>query len=424
MSGSGKTKARRQLTALSIARFRPEANPYRVADTRAAGLALRVAPDGGKTWDLAYRIAGAGKVKRLSLGRYNDPGASLEEARVRAGELTGAARQGRDLIAEERNARETQARAISLEKLTDLYLTRCVRGQLRSARDVERILGRVLAPLAAMPAADVRKRDLLPLFESIAAAGHARAAGRARQIVNALFKWAVSLDITPSNPAQGLPAYSHGEPRDRILSEQEIRTLWAWLESSSLSSATADALRVQLLIGARISEVIGMTAAEVDRGKWIWTLPASRSKSARTRTTPLVGLAREILAARIEAAGDEPLFPSTTGAPLTASSVGVALNARRSKLPIAAFTSHDLRRTAASMMDSIGVPRDVIGAIVGHSSEDGKNSRTLFRHYLKNDLIERKTTALKAWNECLKAVIENKPQDNVVQFQGGQSLRG
>ena len=204
LSGSGKTKARRQLTALSIERLKPEAKPYRVADTRAAGLALRVAPDGGKTWDLAYRIAGAGKVKRLSLGRYGDPGASLEEARVRAGELTGAARQGRDLIAEERQARETRARAISLEKLMDLYLARRVSGRLRSARDVERILGRVLAPLAAMPAADVRKRDLLPLFESIAAAGHARAAGRARQIVNALFKWAVSLDIVPSNPAQGL----------------------------------------------------------------------------------------------------------------------------------------------------------------------------------------------------------------------------
>ena len=368
--------------------------------------------------------AGAGKVKRLSLGRYGDPGATLEEARARAGELTGAARQGRDLIAEERNARETRARAISLEKLTDLYLARCVRGQLRSARDVERILGRVLAPLAAMPAADVRKRDLLPILESIAAAGDARAAGRARQIVNALFKWAVSLDIAPSNPAQGLPAYSHGEPRDRTLSEQEIRTLWAWLESSSLSSATADALRVQLLIGARISEVIGMTAAEVDRDKWIWTLPASRSKSARTRTTPLVGLARAIIAARIEAAGDGPLFPSATGEALTASSIGVALNSRRSRLPIAAFTSHDLRRTAASTMDAIGIPRDLIGALVGHGSGDDKSSRTLFRHYLKNDLIERKTRALEAWNAWLKAIIANEAQAKVVQLHGAQRSGG
>ena len=167
-----------------------------------------------------------------------------------------------------------------------------------------------------------------------------------------------------------------------------------------------------------------MTAAEVDCDKWIWTLPASRSKNARTRTTPLVGLARAIIAARIEAAGDGPLFPSATGAPLTASSIGVALNSRRSRLPIAAFTSHDLRRTVASTMDSIGVSRDVIGALVGHGSGDDKSSRTLFRHYLKNDLIERKTSALEVWNAWLKAVLANEPQDNVVQFHGGQSPRG
>jgi integrase len=423
MSGSGITrKERQQLTALAIERLKPEAAPYRVKDTRAVGLALRVAPDGGKTWDLAYRIAKSTKVKRQSLGRY--PGASLEDARRRAAELTGAARQGRDLIAEERQARETRARAITIEKLIALYLARRVRGRLRSAPVMERILERVLAPLSAMPAADVRKRDLLPLFESIAAIGHARAAGRARQIVSGMFKWAVSLDIVPSNPAQGLPAYSHGEPRDRTLSEQEIRTLWAWLESSSLAGATADALRVQLLIGARISEVVGMTAAEIDRDKWIWTLPASRSKNARPRTTPLVGLARAIIAARIEAADGGPLFPSATGAPLTASSIGVALNSRRSRLPIAAFTSHDLRRTVASTMDSIGVSRDVIGELVGHSSGDDKSSRTLFRHYLKDKLIERKTSALKVWDAWLKAIIADEAQAKVVQLHGAQSRRG
>jgi hypothetical protein len=35
---------------------------------------------------------------------------------------------------------------ITIEKLAALYLARRVRGRLRSARDVERILGRALAP--------------------------------------------------------------------------------------------------------------------------------------------------------------------------------------------------------------------------------------------------------------------------------------
>jgi Arm DNA-binding domain len=72
MSGSGKTKGRVVLTKTSIEAFKAEAEPYRVSDVRAAGLALRVAAS-GKTWDLSYRIKG-GAVRRLSLGRFEDVG--------------------------------------------------------------------------------------------------------------------------------------------------------------------------------------------------------------------------------------------------------------------------------------------------------------------------------------------------------------
>ena len=56
--------------------------PYRVPDQRCKGLAVRVAPSGVKTWDLAYRIRGTAKMRRLSLGRTTDVG--LEQARERA----------------------------------------------------------------------------------------------------------------------------------------------------------------------------------------------------------------------------------------------------------------------------------------------------------------------------------------------------
>jgi Arm DNA-binding domain len=138
MSGSGKMHDRVVLTDTAIKALKPESAPYRVSDMRAAGLALRVATDGGKTWDLAFRIARSTKVKRLSLGRYEDVG--LEAARVRAGKLTSAARLGRDLVAEEDEEREVRARQMSVDKLIALYVARRVTGRLRSARLVERAL--------------------------------------------------------------------------------------------------------------------------------------------------------------------------------------------------------------------------------------------------------------------------------------------
>src|SRR6478609_6575996 len=124
--GSGLTRGAIFLTQRSIDALRSSDTAYRVPDQRCIGLAVRVAPSGVKTWDLAYRIRGSGKVRRVSLGRVSDM--SLEKARERANELTGAARAGRDLIAEEEESRLAAASRFTVEKLIELYVRRRVAG--------------------------------------------------------------------------------------------------------------------------------------------------------------------------------------------------------------------------------------------------------------------------------------------------------
>ena len=140
--GSGLTRGTVSLTHRSIEALRPAEAPYRVSDQRCIGLAVRVAPSGVKTWDLAYRIRGSGKVRRVSLGRVAD--VSLEKARERANELTSAARAGRDLIAEEEESRAAAASRLTVEKLIELYVRRRVTGRLRTAKEIESRLKRAL----------------------------------------------------------------------------------------------------------------------------------------------------------------------------------------------------------------------------------------------------------------------------------------
>jgi hypothetical protein len=90
--GAGETRAKRALTHRSIEALRAEATPYRVPDAKSSGLAIRVAPSGVLTWDLAYRVKGGKTFRRVSLGQFPDVG--LDGARARAGELTRAARVG------------------------------------------------------------------------------------------------------------------------------------------------------------------------------------------------------------------------------------------------------------------------------------------------------------------------------------------
>lgn len=390
-------------THRAIEALRPSETPYRVCDQRCVGLAVRVAPSGIKTWDLAYRIRSSGKVRRVSLGRVAD--VSLEKARERANGLTSAGRAGRDLIAEEADSRAAAASRLTVEKLIALYVRRRVAGRLRTADDIERRLNRALAPILHRHADDLRRRDIRELLDAVADQGIEREAEKRRQTVGAMFRWALSQDIVETDPTAGLKAYDPGTPRDRVLSAEEIEALWKWLENGDLPPDPADILKLQLATGARCGEISGLYAEEIDREQWTWTLPAARSKNKRPRVTPLVGIARQIIESRLSAVQSGPLFTAETGTPFTAAHIGHYLLTRRDKLPIDKFTTHDLRRTVATLLTEMGIALDLVAAVVGHEA-GGRETRTLVRHYVRTDLVERKKTVLEAWSHRLREIIE------------------
>jgi hypothetical protein len=67
----------------------------------------------------------------------------------------------------------------------------------------------------------------------------------------------------------------------------------------------------------------------------------------------------------------------------------------------------------------MGIALDLVAAIVGHEA-GAKETRTLVRHYVRTDLLERKTHALKAWNERLKAVVAGEEAAKVVQLRAAK----
>jgi integrase len=409
--GSGLTRGAQMLTHRGVETLRPGEAPYRVPDQRCNGLAVRVAPSGVKTWDLAYRIRGTAKTRRLSLGRTTD--ISLEQARERANELTSAARQGRDLIAEEGEAHAAAASRVTIGSLIDLYLRRRVQGRLRTAKEIESRLRRTLAPILLRYAADICRRDIRELLDAMVDQGKGREAEKRRQICKAMFRWALSQDIVETDPTDGLRAYDPGTPRDRVLTVEEIETLWKWLESDALSFEAAEILKLELLTGARCGEIAGVRAEEIDQNKWLWSLPAARSKNKRQRVTPILGVARDILEQRLQGVEIGPLFVIENGAVMTSGHIGHYLWAHQATLPIAKFTSHDLIRTFATMLAEMGVALDLVAAIVGHES-GGKDTRTLVRHYVRSDLLERKAHALRMWDERLSAIVTGEEAAKVV----------
>jgi integrase len=412
--GSGLTRGTVALTHRSIEALRAGEAPYRVSDQRCIGLAVRVAPSGIKTWDLAYRIRGSGKMRRVSLGRVAD--VSLEKARGRANELTSAARAGRDVIAEEEECQVAAASRLTVQQLIELYVRRRVIGRLRTALDIERRLYRALRLILTRYADDVRRRDVRELLDAVADQGLEREAEKRRQTAGAMFRWALSQDIVEADPTAGLKAYDPGTPRDRVLTVVEIEALWKWLDSNALPSNSTDILKLQLLTGARCGEISGLCVEEIDCEKWIWTLPAARSKNKRPRVTPVVGVARQIIEAQLSIVQSGPLFTAETGTTLTAAHVGSYLLARCDKLPVEKFTTHDLRRTVATTLAEMGVSLDLVAAVVGHEA-GGKEARTLVRHYVHTDLVERKVHVLNAWDKRLQDILAGREAVSVTRLR-------
>lgn len=226
------TKGRTVLTHRGVEALRPDLIAYRVCDLRCRGLAIRVAPTGTKTWDLAYRIRGAGTFKRLSLGKFPEIG--LEAARERAAALTKAAQAGRDLLVEEK---ETQAQAesrITVGQLAELYLSRVVRGRLRTSAEMEIRLKRILLPLSNQFADEVKRKDLRKVLVTTVARGTLREAEKQRQLMRVMFRWGVGQDLIEDDPSAGIPSFGASQRRDRVLSADEIKKLWDWLATANL----------------------------------------------------------------------------------------------------------------------------------------------------------------------------------------------
>src|SRR4030095_4641599 len=88
--GRGAAKRHRHLLGpLDVARAKPEAKPYRLAD--GGGLYLWVPVTEVKTWQFRYRHGG--KQQTATLGRYSDS-QGLAWARSRADEARGRVEQG------------------------------------------------------------------------------------------------------------------------------------------------------------------------------------------------------------------------------------------------------------------------------------------------------------------------------------------
>jgi integrase len=401
-----------------IAALRPKAARYERWE--GGGFGIRISPGGGKAWVWVYHFAG--KPRRMTLGKY--PAVSLADARVKLAEAKRLLGTGIDPGAVKIDRQKADRTAETVAEVTEDYLEKWARPRKRSAAEDERILRKdVISVWGPRKAKDIARRDVIALLDAIVERGSPIAANRTLAVIRRMFGWALSRDIVPSSPCVAVRAPAKENRRDRVLSADEIASLWHALDdpAPAISPAIRLALKLQLVTGQRKGEVISAEWGEFDEG--VWTIPAAKAKNAMPHRVPLSPLALALLD-EIKAAtskrqdpssGGPPrwLFASPRGAkPITGSAVDHAMRDNREALCTGQTTPHDLRRTVASHMTSIGISRLVVAKILNHA-EPGVTAV-----YDRHSYDPEKRAALAAWGRRLEEIIAAPRADapNVIAF--------
>lgn len=399
-----------KLSDAQVRNLKPQASRYTVWEDGRNGFGVRVTPNGTKTFVYKYRFQG--KVQWLTIGTY--PAMTLAQAHKGHAEAREMLQRGQNpgdkAVAERQEARK----APTVATLANEYLERWAKPRKRSWGEDKRILEKDIIPAwGTLKAREITKRDVIRLLDEIKDRGAPIMANRTLAVIRKMFNFAVSRDIVPISPCQGIGAPSQENRRDRVLSPDEIKDFWHVLEAAPMAEGIKLALKLQLVTGQRKGEIVSADWSEIDLTENVWTIPKEKSKNGLPHRVPLSPLALELLGQAQDLAGDSPwLFPSPrTGRRMTPEAIDHALRRVCLKHLGFVFVPHDLRRTAASHMTGMGISRLVVSKILNHVEQG------ITAVYDRHSYDREKREALEAWSRKLTSIIEEESENKVVAFK-------
>jgi integrase len=331
----------------------------------------------------------------------------LADARARAQQILKDAQVGIDPAAAAAAARHAGARrrrntfgAVAADFMVDHA------GKLRTRAEMQRKLDVELLPQwGDRPIADITRAEVKALLREKARQGPI-ASNRLLALVSKIFAWALDEEIIQNSPAVRLPRYGEELERERSLSADEIKALWPAF--AELGYPFGSVFQLMLLTGQCRGEVAGMKWDEIgDDG---WRLPAARAKTKVGHLVPLSSMVRSIIDGCPRAEGH--VFIARIDQPLQGwSKAKRRVDELAGAARIAPWRLHDLRRTAATQMRSLGIDRLVVSKILGHA--EGGTTKVYDRYAADSE----QAAAMERWANRLQEIVTGQAP-KVVQRYG------
>ncbi|MDR6303983.1 integrase [Nitrobacter vulgaris] len=394
------------------------ATEYSVWDAKLPGFGVRVRPTGSMSFIVVYR---AGSGRSAPFRRYTIASVGKlapEAARIRAKQILGKVVNGIDPANEKARERGTA----TVGELADLFVRHHADKKLKpSTCSYYRLLVEtIIKPAFGSTKSDKLSRAAVSRLHS-GMSKHRVNANRTLTLLSGIYAYGGQIGEVPEgyNPARGIEKFKEAS-RERFLNGDELGRLGAALQEAEtvgipwdvdngpnskhvpklkrvtiVSKSAAAALRLLVLTGCRLREILHLKWEYVDFERGVLFLPDSKTgkKTVVLNAPALAVLAGLERIGPYVIPGDNIEKPrSDLKRPWAAVSTRAGLQGVR---------LHDLRHTYASFGVGGGLGLPIIGKLLGHAQA----STTARYAHLDNDPLRRATEKIGA--ELSAAMGEN-----------------
>ncbi len=361
---------RRRLTKTVIDGLKPRPAEYLVWDSQVPRFGIRVYPTGAKRYLLRLRMNG--RQRWVSIGAHGDPW-TPDTARDEAMRLLGDTTKGLDPAA----ARDFSKGMPTIEEFAERYLREYAEPHKKASTVAEdrAILRRAVLPALGNLRLDTVTRADITRFH-LSHKDTPTSANRYVALLSHMFSTAEKWGLRPdgANPCRRVERFAE-KKRKRFLSGDELARLGRALgeaaapkEGSPESPLAIAALRLLILTGARLSEILTLRWEHVDFEHSLLHLPDSKTGE---RPVYLNAPALEILSKLPRVVGNAHVIPGKlAGTHLTVGGLEHPWRRIRAAAQLDDVRIHDLRHSFASVAVAGGASLPMIGALLGHTKPE------------------------------------------------------
>jgi integrase len=389
-----------------------------IMDAEVNGFGVRITDKGKLTFILTARYPGSNNPTRRALGEY--PTDTLAESRERARQWRKLIERGIDPKDEEERQRlaELRKRADTFDSAVAVYSKRVLAKQRRGHIVAKEIEKEFSEKWRGRPITSITRADVLEVINDALDRGAPYQARNLLGNMRAMFNWAIEagsygLETSPCDRIR--PKHLIGErvPRDRVLTDDEIRALWS--SSERIGYPFGPLIQLLMLTGVRKSEASGAQWSELNLKGRLWTVPAERFKSKSTHLVPLTDDTITLLETLPSFNQGDHLFSTSLGkSPVTGFAkaklrLDRLMQEELGKKPTP-FRLHDIRRTVRTRLAGLRIADEVAEMIIGHGRKGIQ--RVYDQHTYEAEMRE----ALDLWAARLRDIVTPAP-GNVVRLK-------